>query len=780
MSIIRLITRLPVRYVKGRRSLSVEFAICPLCGNQIAVNIQFCQICGTTNPGWTPPEAAANAEPEDVPDSGMPLEEDPGALSAEDDQATNAPAADIREPQPVEAEPEPGSIEQYLLELFGSAPAQTAETSDVSPQPLPAETTSDALTLFSLQEEVGRALVEGDGVNVEVSADAEPSDVSQAEDLASAREIADEPGVVDVMPAATKGSAGIDEEPPILDDLPEEEIIAVLGPWREVDSPSVPPEIFQAIQVPIAEAAVAEVPIDEPMVEATVAEPILAEAPIVEAPIDELPLVEPGMVESPVADVLIGEAPIDGAPAAEAPLAEPLVVEPALARPEIVEVPIDVAPVAESVVEEASTVAATTPEPPLAEAVMAAPSIFEVLINEPVIVETPVAESAMPEALAPGEGDSVVEAEREGGPDLPGEPDVVPENDVVAEVEAVPPAWEADAAEFPVADESAFVSERGISQPAYIQTGDALVEAQTAAAQEPPIHELTLDELLAASPEPEPRPEPYFQPEPFAEVEIERGAEPKIELDESKGEAERELDAAPPVQVEERSGEAPLPSWHPSDQVEEAEAPLPSWHPSLEAHEEEQAPLPSWHPGEETAAPQFAWPGAESATQAAPVSSGEQYGSTPMASQAPASPYTDPNVPRPKPGTPEYEAMVQRALEERLHAQPGGGQGQPGETAYAAPPPQSAQPAAFTAPFAPSASRPKPGTPEYEEMARQALNQRIQSGPLAGPPQPAPTGPPVAQPPAADAPKPKPGTPEYEAMVQRALDEMRRKREEQQ
>src|SRR5437764_1286095 len=48
----------------------------------------------------------------------------------------------------------------------------------------------------------------------------------------------------------------------------------------------------------------------------------------------------------------------------------------------------------------------------------------------------------------------------------------------------------------------------------------------------------------------------------------------------------------------------------------------------------------------------------------------------PLSSQpAPAPAWTDPNAPRPKPGTPEYEAMVQRAIEEQRRKREQQGQG---------------------------------------------------------------------------------------------------------
>ena len=80
--------------------------------------------------------------------------------------------------------------------------------------------------------------------------------------------------------------------------------------------------------------------------------------------------------------------------------------------------------------------------------------------------------------------------------------------------------------------------------------------------------------------------------------------------------------------------------------------------------------------------------------------------------------------------------------------------------------------------------RPKPGTPEYEAMAKAALEAARQG-------KSAPTGPQPQNPPppgessagsgggfwAADKPRPQPGTPEYEALVREALNQQRKARE---
>ncbi len=128
-----------------------------------------------------------------------------------------------------------------------------------------------------------------------------------------------------------------------------------------------------------------------------------------------------------------------------------------------------------------------------------------------------------------------------------------------------------------------------------------------------------------------------------------------------------------------------------------------------------------------------------------------------------------PGMPRPQRGTPEYDAMVRAAL-----AQRGVSYTPPTSTPQAQPQQQpQAQPSWQSQPDQP---RPKPGTPEYEEMVRAALAQRgIGTAPLSSPPsQPyqSPQQQPQAQPswqPQPGQPRPKPGTPEYEEMVRQAL-----------
>ncbi|MBF6612038.1 MAG: hypothetical protein IVW55_02820 [Chloroflexi bacterium] len=131
-------------------------------------------------------------------------------------------------------------------------------------------------------------------------------------------------------------------------------------------------------------------------------------------------------------------------------------------------------------------------------------------------------------------------------------------------------------------------------------------------------------------------------------------------------------------------------------------------------------------------------------------------------------PVWEPGMPRPKPGTPEYEAMARAALEQAHNGIAGSippptpSSSQP---AFA-PQPTENQPPPQTPSWIPGMPRPKPGTPEYEAMARAALGQRDVS-PATTPPS-APAQSPVWT---SGAPRPKPGTPEYEAMARAALEQ---------
>ncbi len=134
------------------------------------------------------------------------------------------------------------------------------------------------------------------------------------------------------------------------------------------------------------------------------------------------------------------------------------------------------------------------------------------------------------------------------------------------------------------------------------------------------------------------------------------------------------------------------------------------------------------------------------------------------------SPVWEPGMPRPKPGTPEYEAMARAVLEQARSGNAGSPPPQPSSSQSAlAPQPAENQPPPPQAPsWIPGMPRPKPGTPEYEAMARAALGQRDVSLAPAPPPEPAQS--PVWT---SGMPRPKPGTPEYEAMARAALEQAR-------
>ena len=192
----------------------------------------------------------------------------------------------------------------------------------------------------------------------------------------------------------------------------------------------------------------------------------------------------------------------------------------------------------------------------------------------------------------------------------------------------------------------------------------------------------------------------------------------------------------------------------------------------------EQPGEQAWQPDSGMPRPQRGTPEYDAMVRAALAQRGVSYtspASTPQAQpqqqpQAQPSWQPQPGQPRPKPGTPEYDEMVRAALAQRgigtgpLSSQPS----QP----YQSPQPQAQSQAGWQ----PGQPRPQPGTPEYDEMVRQALAQRgISTGPLSSPPSSQGQS---SQASSYDSnkPRPKPGTPEYEEMVRQALNE-RRERE---
>jgi hypothetical protein len=189
----------------------------------------------------------------------------------------------------------------------------------------------------------------------------------------------------------------------------------------------------------------------------------------------------------------------------------------------------------------------------------------------------------------------------------------------------------------------------------------------------------------------------------------------------------------------------------------------------------------AWQPAPGMPRPQRGTPEYDAMVRAALAQRGVSYTpptSTPQAQsqpqqqpQAQPSWQPQPGQPRPKPGTPEYEEMVRAALAQRgIGTAPLPSTSQPYQSPQQQP---QAQPSWQPQPGQP---RPKPGTPEYEEMVKQALAQRgISTGPLPAQPPPSQSQTTQASPFAPGQPRPKPGTPEYEEMVRQALNERRQR-----
>jgi hypothetical protein len=238
---------------------------------------------------------------------------------------------------------------------------------------------------------------------------------------------------------------------------------------------------------------------------------------------------------------------------------------------------------------------------------------------------------------------------------------------------------------------------------------------------------------------------------------------------------------------------SPPPTQLPQEQASEP-APAIVSYDSSSTHQETAAQYdaPSWKPGDEdqSASQQSSW--TPSPTPTTPIYQSYSPSSSPVQPQTvPTSPDLPPPGQRPKPGTPEYEEMARRALETRgIQATPPQGyppQGsQAGQASYTQPSRQQAPTPPVTPAVPPPGQRPKPGTPEYEEMARRAMEERLKQQDSGTPAQPtpaygytpqspetnyAPPPPPVT--PAVPPPgqRPKPGTPEYEEMARRALEE---------
>lgn len=191
----------------------------------------------------------------------------------------------------------------------------------------------------------------------------------------------------------------------------------------------------------------------------------------------------------------------------------------------------------------------------------------------------------------------------------------------------------------------------------------------------------------------------------------------------------------------------------------------------------------AWQPTPGMPRPQRGTPEYDAMVRAALAQRGISYNpSTPASPQASApttqpqrQPATEPqpDQPRPKPGTPEYDEMVRAALAHRgISTGPLPSKPAQASQPYQSPQQPQSQPAWQPQPD-PGQPRPKPGTPEYDEMVKAALAQRgISTGPL--PSQPSSQGT-QAQSYDSGQPRPKPGTPEYEEMVRRALNERRQR-----
>ena len=722
-----------------------EIVNCPSCGNRIEDDQQFCPKCGTANPARAAADAAAGQ-------SGTPTSDD-------------------------------ASIEQYLLELFGSAtPTETANEPPQVIEPAPFHE-------FTLDEgEPDQSQPAPMDVPVDIEESPEP--------LATAEN--EIPGDGSTPAPVATG------EPAITDEVDEDDLslITILTDEYEAEVPFGPLVVAASQVAQVQEAEPPAVPVNGqqvppaadvvPEAEAAVAEPPLPDADLETAAEPAATEIEPLVVPEVPAEEPVGESAAVGpelAPEYESPVVEPA-AEPAVLEAEsAVEAPVsELEPVAEAPLapaEEGSTEPVEVAQFGVSE--VEAPGSFESPVAgdqsgdfaavdtlPPVNVPPPLSPFApddTPPAIEP-----VEEVVTETSPPMPVEAPVAetvvpeappteaafPAEPVLQEAVAEEPVTEVPIAVEPVTQEP--VAE--VEPPPPADDLFALlsqIEIEEPVAPAPYYPEAVPDEVEAMPAPPGTRETDLFEPAVGAVEEHEAGAAAEMV------EAVPAQQEAPPESVEVET--------------------LPSWRPDSESDTADVA-LPSWRPGEEADTSPFAWPSTqpEAPPAASSAWSGTYEAAAPSASGLAPAPYLDPNAPRPKPGTPEYEEMVRRALEEQQRKQ-GAPTPQPQTVAPPPPPPPQApaQPQITTLFGGPGAAKPKPGTPEYEEMARQALNQRLQNtGPLPGQapttasPPPAPPSPPPTPAPYLDpnAPKPKPGTPEYEEMARRAMEELRRKREQ--
>ncbi len=615
--------------------MSTEVVRCPSCDNEISSLIEFCPVCGTANPSWTPPKDA-----------------DPN----------------ITEP----GEREPGSIEQYLLELFGS----------------PATNVAPDTSLAHNQEQEY------------------PAPILSFEDMLSVAPLAAEPSIAQV---------------------PSEELT--------VKEPSVGEPTIAA---PQAEEPQVEAP---PLMSAVVESPQPASAPLQLAPQPEpLQLAPPQPASTP---------PWHEPPPFASPVRgwKPILVE-ELALP---------------------GVETTTTQPAPASVPADEPSHHEALDIEMV---PEVAQASMQEEVqdysVPIVND-IIQAEPSPGDDVQ-EAEVMPIDAEVEELHfdenalATQPAIpdEADAAPGqPIAsdyDLSSLLDQIEITQPEATADGwPADYEVTATNAQDDDFSSSTFAVSSTV--------------EESAAEEI--ATEPELVTDTVP------LEVADSMTLEQattaRTEDDPLPSWSPD--ADDDGRSLPSWQPDAE---KDTGPSVWSAPAERSQSPppQQVW----SASETSEASTGYEASTSGQTSGTPW--IYDPSKPRPKPGTPEYEEMVRQAMTAQGHT-PGKTQETSGQATFPdATPAQmfSTQPSSLPTYNDPSKPRPKPGTPEYEEMVKEAMNQRLRNtGPLGNAPGydtgPLPEEPPSPPTSSAGASKPKPGTPEYEEMVRRAMEEMKRKRE---
>lgn len=559
----------------------------------------------------------------------------------------------------VSPQPESGSIEQYLLELFGSSEPSNTDLTIQQPAPKQ-EVASTALDFEELLEAEPKATDEV--LSTEAEAPEEPY-----------------PKLVETVPEQVTPTEELSVE---VEALPDE-------------APSVqmaPPDVL-TVEIPQSQVS---------------SETLFVEVAQVEVPGTEMPVVEEPIVEEPIV-----EEPVVEEPSAQAPTVE--------------------APVVELKTDEHVTPTQTAPTHVVSPVRRWRPIVVEGLAQQPQLAPIGLSnEATQVEEMLAGNNQAA---------DTP-TPFVEPAADdlltLLSQVEIAQPATRPDDYIEPV--DSGSLQESGDTD----TPKDLTVY--------PP--EPGLGPLLATQ-------ESYSQPESLGDTRPFHAITGTTQTDQQPS-AKRPEEDASHAQSDEQHEYKPLlasqPDWGSTPTYRQSTTGL--------SPASQREIVPDSQP-----------------TTASPRSEGQDY--TPQ-SEAPWN-YNDPSRPRPKPGTPEYEEMVRQALEAQRRM-PRNSQSTPKQpTTYAQgqSQAQSEQPSTYNDPNRP---RPKPGTPEYEEMVREAMkqNQGVRTTRPLGeapiqPTIPLPQDPPVPNPPkwpAEGAPKPKPGTPEYEAMVLQAMEEMKRKQRE--